>query len=267
MFNNEVTYHEKWNTPENKAALEELNRLYFDKSGCSPDCPLAWAPEVLELMNLIESELGIEYNTSTMRGYRIQGNPKDWFLINPFVNLIESFRNDIMKAPTDWSQPRGADGERPKLSVVARFKRFLCSPFTAFSYGFRAIKIKHINAILNRIYKPKVELAQIKEKYGSLRLYYGSPLVYKEWIDREVRKTEIKLAMKGAYYPIESFWDSGSSYTTGTEFHPDVISSTLDKKGNHVVTETLYREIMKDLGLDLEEIKRKAEESSDEGQP
>jgi len=84
MYNNEVTYNKKWETPENKAALKKLYDKFFDRSYAAPSCPIAWAPEVLELLELLDKELGIERNTSTIGAYYVQGTPLEWFIIGPF---------------------------------------------------------------------------------------------------------------------------------------------------------------------------------------
>ena len=36
MCNNDVTYHEKWDTLANNAALKKLDEKFFDRSVCSP---------------------------------------------------------------------------------------------------------------------------------------------------------------------------------------------------------------------------------------
>lgn len=258
MYNNEVTYNEQWNTPENRKALETLQRKFFDKSECSPDCPVAWAPEVLELMETLERELGFYYNESTMRGYYIQGTPKDWFLYDPILSIKSAFESNILSAPADWSKPRGPDGTRPRKSAVKRFLALLTAPLHSVGYGFRALKIKYIHPILNKIRKPKIRLGQLKEKYGELTCYFHTTDAFEEYVDREVRKTEIKLALKGCYYPIEGFWTASIGYTVGTEYRPDTITTKVDPKDGTInVKETTYRGVMKELGLDLKEIEKK----------
>lgn len=259
MYNNEITYAKEWDTPENRKALEELDRKYFSSSECSPDCPVSWAPEVLELMNKLQNELGFARNTSTMRGYYIQGNPKDWFIVDPWSNLFSAFKSNFIGKPLDTIYT-----EKGRDKVVRPFHKRIIKLYEAFThsikYGFRAIKIKYINAILNKIDKPKIRLGQLKEKYGELTCYFHTSDAYEEYVDNEVRKTELKLAKKGAYYPIESFWDAGASYSVGTEYRPDIITTKVDESDGTIdVTETKYRAAMKELGFDLKQIKEKAE--------
>ena len=255
MFNNEVTYADKWNTPENIAAYEILEKKYFDNSICSPSCPVAWAPEILELMNLFDSELGIKRNTSTMRAWTIKGNALQWFVIDPWKNAYKSIVNNFLKPPLRWSEPLTIN---EKLQGVA--KAFVSS----YSYGIKAIKIQTINPYLNKLDKPKLELSQLKEKYGQLVIYFNSPSAFEDWVNNEIRKTELKLAIKGVYYPIESFWDASSCYNVGNDFEPDIITSEVktkdygDKKNYIEITKTTYRKSMKELGLDLKDIEIKA---------
>lgn len=259
MYNNEVTYDKKWDTPENRAALAKLERKYFNQSNCAPGCPVSWAPEVLEMMDYLQKELGFERNTSTMRGYYIQGNPKDWFIVDPWTNLFSAFKSNFLESPTDTIR---IDGERKKVSrpFLKRVAR-LYEGFThSIKYGFRAIRIKYINNLLNKIDKPKIRLSQIKEKYGELTCYFDTSPAFEKFVEDEVRKTELKLAKKGAYYPVESFWDAKTSYSVGTEYRPDIITAKVDESDGTIdITETTYRALMKELGFDLKEIKQKAE--------
>ena len=78
MYNNEVTYNDKWDTVENREALKRLEDKYFSKSECGPSCPVSWAPEVLEMMDKPQKELGFCRNESTMGGYYVQGNHIKW---------------------------------------------------------------------------------------------------------------------------------------------------------------------------------------------
>lgn len=251
MYNNEVTYHKKWETPENQAILEKLDRKYFDKSICYPSCPPAWAPEILELLNLFDKELGIAYNTSTLRSYYPQGNWISWFITSPAKNFWYSLKN-VFKYE-----------EHSKKTIIDKVVNILPSTFRSYGYGYRCIRVKYINPILNNIFKPKFQLDQIKEKYGHLTIYYTCPPAFEEWVDREIRKVELKLALKGAYYPIESFWDSASSRNVNNEYHPDTVEvekgiNSYDGKPYTSVTKTMYRGLMKELGLNLQDVEMKA---------
>lgn len=261
MYNNEITYAKHWDTPENRAALEKLQRKYFDKSECAPDCPVAWAPEVLELMDKLERELGFLHNTQSMRGYYIKGDLTDWFIKNPWLRLFSTFRSNFFG---DGRKKRIYSKDYSSVSYISKpFKQRLSEMVDAFispiKYGFRASIIKYINPIRNKIEKRKITLGQLKEKYGELTCYFHTSDAYEEYVDREIRKTELKLAMKGAYYPVEGFWDSGIGYSVGTEYRPDTITTSVRDDGTISVSETKYRSLMKELGLDLKAIKEKAE--------
>ena len=81
MFNNDVTYDERWGTSENRKYLRKLENKYLHRSICSPSCPVGWAKEVYDLLEHLDSEFGIAYNTTSMDGFMIKSNPiKDIFV-------------------------------------------------------------------------------------------------------------------------------------------------------------------------------------------
>jgi len=259
MCNNEVTYHEMWNTPENRAALAILELKYFNKSNASPSCPVGWAPEVLELMDKLQSELGFMHNESTMRGYYIKGNLSDWFLKSPWSGMFYAFKKNVFGKPQD--RVRSGDTWEYKRRPIHKRIAAIIDAFThPMRYGFRALTIRYVNPRLNRFQKNRISLGQLKEKYGHLTCYFHTEPAFEEYVEQEVRKCEIKLALKGCYYPIESFWDSSCGYSVGTEYRPDTITTKVDPKDGTIdVERTTYRQAMKDLGLDLKEIQHKAE--------
>ena len=61
VYNNQVTYHPKWKTPENEAAAGAAVKIAL-KLGAEAfcDCPPAWGPEVLRLMEWIQEQHGQE---------------------------------------------------------------------------------------------------------------------------------------------------------------------------------------------------------------
>lgn len=256
MYNNEVTYNEKWKTPENEKALAELKRKYFSKSECSPDCPLAWAPEVLEMMDLLQKELGFKRNESTMRGYYVQGTALNWFITDPWKNAFSQIKSQL---------GFGKYGKYREKNPIKAIGRVISSFFHSIGYGRRALVIRYVNPILNKIDKPKITLGQLKEKYGSLRCYFHTPDAYEEYVETQVRICEIKLAMKGAYTPLESFWDAGVSYNIENKYHPDSVTVTYGEyNGERTVSlkKTQYRKIMQDLGIKIEELRSKVVEDA-----
>lgn len=254
MFNNEVTYHDKWNTPENEAALRELDNKYFDNSSGCPDCPLAWAPEVLEMMNTIQKELGFKYNEGTIRGYYIQGNPFEWFITNPWRDAWYTFNKNVLHKPY-----REKSYKKRVAEIFSAFNRSI-------KYGKTAMSVRYLNPYLNKIFKPKVSLGQLKEKYGSLTVYFNAPDIFDDWIELQIRKCEVKLALKGAYYPIESLWDSSRTYRVNYKYHPDNVSVKYGEYNGEThtdITTTTHRKAMQELGLDLQEIEAKSKASKE----
>lgn len=263
IANNDVTYAEKWDTPENRAALKKLESKYFDKSGCAPDCPVAWAPEVLELFETLDRELGFIHNTSSIRGYYIQGTLKDWFVTDPWKNMFRSVKSNFFSEKPPTVRVRTATNLTYRKKTIGERIAAVCESFMhSIKYGIRASKVKYLNPVRNKYSKNKISLGQLKEKWGSLTIYFNAPAAFDDYIEDLIRKTEIKLALKGAYYPIESFWDSGTSYNIENDYNPDSVTITYGEyKGERTVTmtKTTYRKAMLDLGLDLKEIKNKAD--------
>ena len=262
-YNNQVTYHDKWNTPANNAALKELENLIFDKSGASPSCPVSWAPEVLELFKTLESELGIAYNDSTMRGYYLQGNLTNWFLTQPIKNFFEAFNSNFLKTPKEriYDEKGKWTGNHKVRPFFTRVKSVFLAVHHSLGYGRRAFRVKYINPILNKIYKPKIVLGQVKEKYGSLRVYYSCSKAYEGWVDEQIAMCEVKIAAKGAYYPLENMWGYNTSWNVENQHDPDsytVEHGTYKSGESYVsVTKTTHRRAMMQLGLDLKDIEQK----------
>ena len=263
MYNNDVTYNDKWNTPKSRLALSKLESKYFDKSSCSPDCPLAWSVDVLELFETLDKELGFQQNESTIRGYRINGSPLEWFIKNPVKNLFYAFKTNILNVPNKWESHLGkSTGKRVPASINNRLLDTLKEFVKPIAYGFKACKVRYINPKLNKILKNKIVLGQLKEKFGYLRIYFQAPDAYEDFINNEIRKCELRLALKGCYYPIESFWHSGTSYNVGNEWEPDIVEVTYGEHNGEKYTsvkKTTYRKAMKQMGLDLKEIEINAE--------
>lgn len=255
MFNNDVTYDKKWETEENKMWLKKLDEKYFDRSYASPDCPVGWAKEVFELLEMFNNTLGIEHNTSTLRAYYPQGSFKDWFIIDPFKSAWNTFVRQFFKPKPEY--------QSKTYNTTEKLQKVVSSFLHPFGYGFRCVRVKHVNPILNKILKPKLRLSQVKEKYGSLTLYIDVEPAFENWVQTEIKKCEIRLSLKGCYYPIENLYDSKTEKNVGTEYSPDMVEvekgiSSYDGKHYTKVTRTIYRNIMKDMGINLEPIAIKA---------
>jgi hypothetical protein len=253
MYNNHITYDKKWETELNIAAFKKLQSKYFSRSFCYPSCPLAWAPEVLELLETLDKEFGLRYNDSTIMAYHVKLDPIGNLLIGPIRNGFSEFYSCFVEKvdpDSEWSIAK-----RNK-SKTERLIRVWNSANNTIKYELKGYIIKFINPILNKVLRPKVSLDQIKEKYGTLRLYYSGPEYAEEFINKLILKTEIKLSLKGAYLPIEVLWGSKRSWTCGTEHHPDIYITKKTKNGISV-EKTIYREAMKDLGIILSDIEEK----------
>lgn len=261
MYNNEITYADKWNTPENLAALKKLQRKYFDKSECGPDCPVAWAPEVLELFEKLDKELGFRHNASTIRGYYVRGNLLEWFIVSPFKSFFSSVHAQFFSENKKRLDRK--TGALITKTLKDKVVNVVEATFHPIQYGYRALKMRFVNPLLNKIFDKKISLGQLKEKYGSLTVYFSCADVFDEYVEREIRKCELKLALKGAYYPVESFWNAGVGTWIGTDYSPDIITTKdeTDSKGKTCMSihKTQYRNLMKEMGLNLEDIQKKAE--------
>jgi len=191
VCNNDVTYHEKWDTMENNAALKKLDEKFFDRSVCSPHCPVGWAPEVLEMLEHIDQKFGIKRNTSTIRAYRITNTMFQLFVKAPYNGVVYALKTKENR-------------KNEPYTLTDRLKRAKDELLRTLAYARKAFMVKHVNSIINIVLRPKVELSQIKEKYGYLTLYFHVDNdEYKEYINKLQREVVIKLATKGAYYPLE----------------------------------------------------------------
>lgn len=203
MYNNHITYSKKWSTPDNVGYNDRLQK-YLYKTDCSSDCPLAWSKEVLELLETIDKRWGIAYGTRAYGGWKY-GN----FFIRLFVNPLRDLFMGV-------------------------------NPFIDLSRSVKLLFQLHYRIAYNFIFRPKVQIQQIKEKYGTFRLYYyvNDPYIDK-WIEDEICVTEIKLAQKGAYVSLESL---AESYTTT---YNDFIHSSKEENYN-AVKHFRHAELMKE---------------------
>lgn len=190
MCNNDVTYADKWDTVTNNAALKKLDNKFFDRSICSPHCPVGWAPEVLELLERLDKEFGIARNCSTIRAYSVDLPLYKYFFVTTYKN-----------AKYNLLQKENFKGV--KFSLKQRVLKAKASLIKDIKYALKVFNVRYTNPILNKILKPKITLSQVKEKFGYLTLYINCEPEYKEYIDNLIYETTIKLATKGAYYPLE----------------------------------------------------------------
>ena len=251
-FNNSVTYHKYWNTPENKKYHELLRKKYLDRPYCMSDCPIGWSKEVFELLQKIDKELGIEFNTTTNGGMNFGGGLFDWFIKTPFETaflchleflIFHEFGNPKFSRKRYWPSSLW---ERIK-QLPGRITSIPKHVYQDFKSGVNKTTVRYVNPILNRLLKKRVELSQVKEKYGSLTIYFSGPDCFSNWIDQEIHKTEVKLAIKGCYWPLKGFWNSYSGYWANTKHNPEVIVAKLRDDGCIDVTKSVYRQAIKEV--------------------
>lgn len=159
-------------------------------------------------------------------------------------------------------------------TLKSKLLRVVSSTVHPIKYGIKATKVKYLNNILNRIFKPKFRLNQVKEKYGELNIYYTCPEVYEDWVDKQIKKTIIKLAKKGCYYPLESLYNySSTTYINSDREDEDIVEviDYVDYKNQPAkkIKKTTYRSLMKEMGVDMKDIAIKAMilEESQKGMP
>lgn len=254
-YNNDVTYDNKWETPENLKALKQVERKYFHKSVCYPSCPTAWAPEVLEMLDYLDSEFGLRWNEQTIMAYYPRGSWYYLLSVKPFVNLLSSIHNNFFrfKFNNDW------DREYYKNKTLKKkLSNIFSSFFHSYAYGRNVFRVQVIAPIVNRIRKPKITLTQLKEKYGRLELYFSAPDYLEEHVEYVLAKAKVKIALKGAYYPVETLYNSGWSYDVANEWRVDDVEIKVGPDGTKTRTDYSYRKAMKDLGIDLKDMAQKA---------
>jgi hypothetical protein len=92
-------------------------------------------------------------------------------------------------------------------SFLENLGRRLERTFNAFKYGFKVISRNIEGSIYNWYRKPVVSIQQVKEKYGTLRVYFSARDEVEAEIDYEIEKLEVRLARKGAYYKLEEMME------------------------------------------------------------
>jgi hypothetical protein len=239
QYNNHVTYDEKWNTPENKAAMKKLYP-YLRRTRCGSDCPDSWAVEVLELVKKVEKLYGIRYHASTRWGYSSEGDIKHLtWLVKDLLGKPYIHTYGEMKKPTT-------------MDYIKKWFTGLPERLSSFSSRINDY-VRYVlwGRFYNWYRKPQVSLDQIKEKFGTLRFYFSAPYWIDKHVDEMIMETEIKLSEKGAYYSLLSLYGTTHSRIDDTlDFE---LSS--DKKTKTVVEYPVKR-LMKKLGYNIEEFEK-----------
>lgn len=237
-------YDRRWATADSWIIQEQIE-LFLNRAACPSAVPLAWNKEVLNLLTDLDKEFGIARPTSHIFGYKIHGNIFSWLVFRPLKELLSSLKREMLSP------------KLPGVSVVKssylKLDTVLSSAIGQFNYGLQCVRRRHINRIINWALKPKIELHQVKEKFGTLILHYGAPLYLHNYIDNRIKKTEVELSIKGAYMDLQALWSLTTSYHVGNDYRPDlVVSKNTDDR--IVVTETCYRKAIRDAGIDVTEL-------------
>ncbi|HEX9804391.1 MAG TPA: hypothetical protein VGA67_01810, partial [Candidatus Dojkabacteria bacterium] len=174
---NQRIYHDKWKTEDNADNLRKLRKITDLKVPLASDVPESWSAEILALVKLWEGQHGIEVNTSSIfRSYN--------------VGFFESLRNayyDIKSFAFSKNRHKKYYIER----AISRVKVLLIR--------------KIFGKIINSYSKPMLRITQIKEKWGSLRVYYNvvncaNPKYVEDMIEYDIKRVGEELVKKGVYY-------------------------------------------------------------------
>lgn len=190
MYNNEVTYDKKWDTEENIRYQKKCMKILEPRARCMSDVPRAWAKEVYQLLNFINKKYGIQYDLSSFRGWRVDQRVFVLLVKKPFMSLTHNYN-------------RVPDHLKKYYTKKPLHKKILSNIENAISNISQGISILYrdvIGSIYNKLRKPQVRIDQVKEKYGTLRVYCSASPEIEEEIDRLIKSLEVSLCYKDAYY-------------------------------------------------------------------
>ena len=176
---NDRIYHKKWETPELIKIKKRLTRKLEIMVPLNCSIPLSWAEEIEDLLDLWENQHGIAYTKQ------------------PYWNSYNYTYKEIL------------------LRFWQELKRYIKNPKSEFSdrklwlyRAFRPVVGKPIRYLFGKFWeayrKPTLHITQIKEKWGTLRVYYDlSPRSHhseKSMIEYDIKNIGEKLTKKGVYF-------------------------------------------------------------------
>jgi len=210
MHNNEVTYDKKWDTENNKALRKKVLDFLGPRSGCVCDVPAAWAQEVSWLISWMNSKFGIRYELSTHFGYFVDRNFFKLLFVNPWMSLTHNYSRI----------PEHLKRYRTRKVWYKAFAKNISSAYSELKHSLKIIKRQIVGRLHNWRKDPTITISQVKEKFGSLRIYYSinDPVNQKsieEDIEFHIKSAEIMLSQKGAYYSIDQMYDWASTTYNG----------------------------------------------------
>lgn len=209
MYNNEITYHKKWETKYNKRFQRKCMDFISERSLCMCDVPLAWAEEVYRFLMMVEKKYGIAYDLNSYHGYYYSKKLLNLLFKKPFkalftvpsrqwaIQMSKHYENDGKAIPDSLKKLIN-----PKITCL--IKQQLYAFFDTYSHGLKIIYRNMIGTLYNWYRKPLVSIQQVKEKYGTLRIYFDAEEPIEKQITHEIRKLEIALAKKNAYFKLEN---------------------------------------------------------------
>ena len=195
-FNNEVTYNDKWETPENYRWQRKAMRL-AERNTYSPSVPLSWAKEVHEMLSNIEEKYGLAFGQKTFYARHYSNKeileemiPRWWRVKHTFKGIHkEIFR------PSKYNR---------RKPLKYRLYDHLFTYRGSLIFGWRLAYHYTYGYLYNRFVNPQVNVQQIKEKYGHLTVYYSTESEEAEaYVKKQIHKTRTKLTNKGAYYKVD----------------------------------------------------------------
>lgn len=245
LYNNLITYGEKWSTDKKcLKAIKALDRKYFPHTRASSHVPHSWAPEVLELLNRLDKEFGIQRDNSFRYNW--------WNLLLYWRAFKQAWRGtyQINWSETATNRSHTFHGDKKYNFIKALWKspaNFLSTYWDVWSNLFRSLGASYTN--LKR--KPGIRISQVKEKYGTLRVYYTllHEKFSEDYVESLIHSTEIKLSLKLVYYPLESL-----AAIESTRFLDKADVIVKESSTGWSITRRPYRDqALKDLGPEIVE--------------
>jgi len=232
MYNNEVTYAKCWDNKRARKFQKKL-RKFLKRTDCMSDCPLAWSEEMYNFIVDIDKRFGIARTTNTFHGFYFQGSDFGNIFVEPLKRLFGKYQ----PPKQEWALKY-----EPKTKLGFLIKRIKNAKHV-FSYGVRTCFYKYYRRLMDYIFKPQVHISQIKEKYGTLRVYFNAnDSAIDKYIEQKINEMEFRIAQKGAYFPLADMmgWFSTSYTDHGHEVKPN-------SSGGYGITKYKYRIIARDL--------------------
>jgi hypothetical protein len=161
---------------------------------CSSHVPNGWAKECYELLEYLDAHLGLKYKK--------WDHMESWC----FRKLWEFPLDDVRGKSAQYYHIKNRvkyskDTKAQLLWKKAKFKA-LAFP-RSWKFAIKTLAFIYWNRVKNKYSNKLIYLEQIKEKFGTLRVYTSGPQYLWDEIQDKVRETEIKLSKKGVYWELK----------------------------------------------------------------